>query len=142
MQPTKAEGPSAACDRLTPNGEELVVPLYAEDVAVSRRRVDTSIVRVATVTHHRDHLVAESLTHERVEIEHVPVGRYVDAVPPVREEGDVTIMPVVEEVVVMERKLLLREEVHIRRIRSTEQHRETVQLRQQEAVVTRTPASE
>ena len=49
-------------------------------------------------------------------------------------------MPVVEEVVVVERKLLLREEVHIRRVRATKQHVETVQLRQQEAVVTRTPA--
>ena len=115
--------------------------MYAEDISVSRRRVETSVVRVAVITHRRDHLVDESLSHERVEIEHVPVGRYVDAVPPVREEGDLTIMPVVEEVVVVERKLLLREEVHIRRVRATEQHVETVQLRQQEAVVTRTPAS-
>ena len=141
MQPTKAEAFSAARDQLASKGDALVVPLYAEDVAVSRRQVETSVVRVATVTHSRDHLIKEALTHERVEIEHVPVGRYVDAVPPIREEGDLTIMPIVEEVVVVERKLLLREEVHIRRVRSTEQHVETVQLRRQEAVVTRTPAS-
>ena len=49
-------------------------------------------------------------------------------------------MPVVEEVVVVERRLLLREEVHIRRVRKAEQHTETVQLRVQDAVVTRTPA--
>jgi stress response protein YsnF len=127
---------------VTPGGEELVLPLYAEDVSVSRRRVATTVVRVATVTRSRNEIVDETLTHQRVEVERVPIGRYVDAVPAVREEGDLTVMAVVEEVIVVERKLLLREEVHIRRIRSTEQHVETVKLREQEAVVTRTPATE
>lgn len=50
-------------------------------------------------------------------------------------------MPVVEEVLVVERRLWLKEEVHNRRIRTTEQHHETVQLREQEAVITRTPST-
>lgn len=120
--------------------EELVVPLYAEDVIVERRKVTKETVRVSTETRIREHLIDEQVTHERVEVERVPIGRYVDAIPPVREEGDLTIMPVVEEVVVVERRLLLREEVHIRRVRTTEQHVETVQLREQEAVITRIPA--
>ena len=49
-------------------------------------------------------------------------------------------MPVVEEVVVVERRLLLAEEIHVRRVRTTRQHVETVQLRRQEALVTRTKA--
>ena len=102
----------------------------------------TTVVRVATVTRSRDKHVDESLTHERVGIERVPLGLYVDVVPAVREEVDLTIMPVVEEVIVVERKLLLREEVHIRRIRTTEQHIETVKLREQEVVITRAPATE
>jgi stress response protein YsnF len=126
----------------TPGGEDLVLPLYAEDVSVSPRRVATTVVRVATVTRSRDELIDESLTHEGVEIERVPIGLYVDAMPAVREEGDLTIMPVVEEIVVVERKLLLREEVHIRRIRSKEQHVETIKLREQDVVITRTPATQ
>jgi stress response protein YsnF len=62
-------------------------------------------------------------------------------VPAVRTEGDLTILPVVEEVVIVERKLLLREEVHIRRIQTTAKHVETVQLREQDAIVTRLPAA-
>jgi hypothetical protein len=41
--------------------------------------------------------------------------------------------------VVVERRLMLKEELHIKRVRTTEQHQETVMLRRQEAVVTRTP---
>lgn len=60
--------------------------------------------------------------------------------PPVREEGDTTIVSVVEEVVVIERRLMLKEEIHITRVHLTEHHRETVMLREQEAVITRAEA--
>jgi hypothetical protein len=43
----------------------------------------------------------------------------------------------VEEIVVVERRLVLKEEVRVRRVSTKAQHRETVVLRQQEAVVTR-----
>jgi stress response protein YsnF len=58
-------------------------------------------------------------------------------VPPVSHEGDITIIPVVEEIVVVERRLVLKEEVRVRRVSTKEQHQETVVLRQQEAVITR-----
>ena len=118
----------------------LTLPLLAEGLVVARRRMH-STVRVATVTHEHEQLVDEALTHERVEIEHVPIGRTVEAVPPVREEGDTTIFPVMEEVVVVERRLVLKEEIRIRRLRSTERHQETVVLRTQDAVITRTEAA-
>jgi stress response protein YsnF len=59
--------------------------------------------------------------------------------PSVRQEGDVTIIPVVEEVVKIERHLVLKEEVHIRRVKHTERHQETITLRRQEAVISRHP---
>ena len=143
-QPLRPDGTDAQAlvqDQHILNEGELIVPLYAEDVVVSRRKVERSVVRVATVTHTREQLIDEELTHERVEVERVPIGRYVETVPAVRTEGDLTILPVVEEVVIVERKLLLREEVHIRRIQTTAKHVETVQLREQDAIVTRLPAA-
>ena len=116
--------------------DRLSVLLHQEELSVSRRKRETATIRVETVTHSFDHLVDEELVHERVEVERVPVGRYVETAPPVREEGDLTILSIVEEVV--ERRLLLREEVHIRRVRTTERFVETVTLRKQDAVVTRT----
>lgn len=117
-----------------------VVPLQSEEIAVSRRRLAGDTVRVDVVTREREQLIDEDLTHARVEIERVAIGRPVAAVPPVREEGDTTIMSVVEETIVVERRLILKEEVHIRRIRVKEHHRETVTVHQQDAVTTRVEA--
>src|SRR5215831_10346982 len=113
--------------------------LAAEALSVSKETVETGRVRVATRTREREALIDEDLARERVEIETVPIGSRIDAVPEVRQEGDTTIVPVVEEVLVVERRLVLKEEVHIRRVRTTERHKETVMLRYQEAVVTRHP---
>jgi len=118
------------------NRPEIVVPLHVEDVSVERRKVERDVrVHIQTVSH--DHLIDEPLSHEQVEIERVAIGRPVDVVPPVREEGDTTVVSVVEEVLVVERRLVLKEEIRLRRVRTTERHRETVTLREQQAVIER-----
>ncbi|MGI4797185.1 MAG: YsnF/AvaK domain-containing protein [Janthinobacterium lividum] len=116
--------------------DEIVLPLYAEQIAVARHKLERK-VQVHLRTVNRDHAVDELLTHERVEIERVPIGRQIDAIPANRQEGDTTIIPVVEEVVVVHRQLVLKEEIRMRRVRVTEHHRETVSLREQEATVER-----
>ena len=119
--------------------ETLTLALHAEEIAVDRRSVSEGTVRVATVTREREHLVDEPLTQNRVEVERVAIGRAIDTMPPVREEGDTTIIPIVEEVIVVERRLVLKEEIHVRRVRVTERHHEVVMVREQEAVITRIP---
>ena len=111
--------------------------LAAEELSVAKEKVETGRVRISTRTHEREALVDENLARERIEIETVPVGLRIDAVPEVRQEGDTTIIPVVEEVLVVERQLMLKEEIRIKRVRTTERHQEKVMLRHQEAVVTR-----
>jgi stress response protein YsnF len=112
------------------------IPLHVEDVSFDRRRVERAVrVNIRTVS--RDHLIDEPLAHEKVELERVAIGRPIDAIPPTREEGDVTVISVVEEVVVVERRLILKEEIRLRRVRTTEQHREMVTLREQQAVIER-----
>lgn len=124
---------------ITPNADETVVmSLAAEEVVVSKR-VRRTLVRASRTTSFRDQAVEADLNHERIVVERVAIGRVVDAVPPVRQEGDVTIMPVVEEEVVMVRRLVLKEEVHLRRVRTTVPFTETVSLRRQTVSVTRTP---
>jgi uncharacterized protein (TIGR02271 family) len=118
---------------------EAVIPLFEEKLSVSKRVVPTSRVQVSRVTHSHEQLVDELLNHERVEIERIPIDKPVDALPSIREEGDSLVIPVVEEVVKVERYLLLKEEVRVRRVRATERYQESVTLRKQEAVVTRLP---
>jgi len=120
-------------------GETLSMSLHAEDYEVLKRKLVRTI-QVQRKTLSRDVVVEEQLATDGVVIERVPVGHYVDTFPPVREEGDLTVLPIVEEVLVVERRLLLKEEVHIRRVRTSAAHVETVALREQHAVVTRSEA--
>ena len=53
------------------------------------------------------------------DIEHVPVGRIIDAPVTQRQEGETLVLPVVEEVLVYRRKLYLREEIRITRRKKT-----------------------
>ena len=120
--------------------EDLRIPLHVEAVSVSRREVEKANVRIALITGTREQLVDEELTHVRVEIERVPIRRPIEVVPPISQDGDTTIIPVVEEIVVVERRLVLKEEIRIRRVSTKEQHQETIVLRQQEALITREEA--
>jgi uncharacterized protein (TIGR02271 family) len=120
--------------------ERDVLRLVAEEASVSKRTVEKGRVRVTTVTHTRDHQVDELLALTSVEVERIPVGRVIDAIPPVRQEAGLTIVPVVEETVVVDRRLVLKEELHIRRRQTTERFQQTVPLRYQTAHVTRIPA--
>jgi uncharacterized protein (TIGR02271 family) len=119
--------------------DQVVIPLHAEEVSIGKKQVATGRVKVSTVTHSREELVQQLLQSERVEVERVPMGQVVAKVPEVRTEGEVTIIPVVEETVVLQRQLVLKEEVRIRRIRETQNYQERVILRRQEAVITRVP---
>ena len=96
------------------HSRETVIPLFEEEVSVSRRVVPTSRVQVSRVTHSHEHLVDELLERERVEVERVAIDKPIDHMPSVREEGDYLIFPVVEEVLKIERVLVLKEEVRIR----------------------------
>jgi uncharacterized protein (TIGR02271 family) len=118
---------------------ETVIPVFEEELSVTKRVVETARVRVSRVTHTHQQLVDELLQLEKVEVEHVPIDRQVEVMPSIRQEGDVTIIPVVEEVLKVERHLVLKEEVHIRRIKQTERYQESVTLRRQEAEITRLP---
>jgi len=116
---------------------QVVVPLFHEEVSLARQRVITGRVQVSTVSRQHEEVVDALLTRESVEIERTPLDQPVDCVPPVRHEGDTIIIPVVEEVLIVDRRLVLKEEVRVRRVRTTEKHQERVQLRTQEVMVAR-----
>jgi uncharacterized protein (TIGR02271 family) len=122
--------------------ESETLRLIEEELSVRRERVETGRVRVRVVTHEREEPIEVPVTREHFEVERIAVGREIEAIPPRRQEGDVTIVPVVEEVIVMRRKLVLKEEIHLKLVRTTEQHRQSVTLRRQEAVIERIPVEQ
>jgi uncharacterized protein (TIGR02271 family) len=125
-----------------PDNQDAVIPLYADSVSIDRREVEGDTIRVTVQTNTREQVIDEKLAHTRVEIERRPIGRPIDAAPPVRTEGDTIIIPVIEEIVVVERRLVLKEEIILRRLHTTERHQESVVLREQEAVIERSEPDE
>lgn len=123
----------------TPEHVERVIPLYEEELAVSKRVVETGKVRVTKSVHEQERLIEETLANDDVDVRRVAVNRIVEQAPVTRQEGDTLIVPIVEEVLVVERKLMLREEIRIttRRTSAVVQHVTTV--RTEEASIERVP---
>lgn len=124
-------------DETVPAFDEEVVPVFEEELDVTKRVVGTGRVRVETRTELVDELVKTELANSQFDVERVPVNQVVDEAPAVKTVGDVTIVPVLEEVLVVEKRLMLKEELHITRRVATEQVEIPVSLRKQRAVVTR-----
>jgi uncharacterized protein (TIGR02271 family) len=119
--------------------EPLVVPVVVEELEVQKRVVETGKVRITKVVHERETLVDEPLVRENVTISRVPMQRVVEGPIPVREENGTTIISVVEEVLVVEKRWMLREEIHIRKRRTETHQPQPITLRSEEVQVERVP---
>ena len=115
------------------------IPLARERLKLSRRRVDAARVMVKTTTQVDPVVVDETLDADEVTIERTPIDRFVDKPPAPRHEGDTLVIPVLEEVLVVTRRLRVVEEIRIRRRVVTRRHQETVELRRQRLDVERRP---
>ena len=121
-------------------GETVTIQVVEETARIDKRAVETGRMRVSTRTETVDQVLRESLRSDTVEVTRVPVNRTLSEgeVPPVaREEDGVTIIPVLEEILVVEKRLVLKEELHIRRSFTDEDVVVPVTLRKQHAVVER-----
>ena len=116
---------------------EVAVPLIEETVHVAIRDRVRGKIRVSTTTEVVEELVRADLRSDNVDVTRVPVGREVTEVPQIRTEGLVTIVPVIEEILVVEKRLFLKEELHIRRRVETETVEVPIELRKQRATVER-----
>jgi uncharacterized protein (TIGR02271 family) len=123
-----------------PQDKPLVVPVLVEELDVQKRLVETGKVRITKVVHERETLVDEPLFHDKVAITRVPMQRVVDGPVPVREENGTTIISIVEEVLVVEKRLMLREEIHIRKQRIETHQPQHITLRSEEVRIERVPS--
>lgn len=125
-----------------PDEPDDIIPVIQEQLGVSVERRLAGRVRVSVRTQTDESLVPVDLTQVDVAVERVPVNRAIDTAPEVVTRGDVTIIPVVEERLVLTRQLYLREEIHIRRVERRETAEVPVETRKQVATIERLPADE
>ena len=122
---------------MTNNDRVEVIPLVEEHISTSKERFETGTVRVRTFTTETMSRVTEDLRQDEVDIRHVSIDRPVESVPDIREEDGALIIPVVEEILVVEKRLVLKEEIHIRRRQTVERFEKSIPLKSQQAIIER-----
>lgn len=91
------------------------IPLVEETVTLEKRAVETGRVQVRTFVDEEQVRITDALTREVVDVERIAIGQEVASAPAVREEGEFLIVPVVEERLIIEKRLFLVEELRLRR---------------------------
>jgi len=111
--------------------------ILQEEANIDKKIVESGKVYIHKKVQETDEEISVPVSHESVTIKKVTVNKYVDVAPLVRNEGNTTIIPVIKEVLVVEKKLMLVEEVHVIKniVEKTEEH--TIPLRKEEIEVER-----
>jgi uncharacterized protein (TIGR02271 family) len=118
-------------------GELVVVPVIEEELRVGKRTVERGRVRVNKTVREHEEVIDEPLIEDRIEVERVPMNQLISEPLSTRVEGEITIVPVMKEVLVVQKQLMLVEEVRVRKTR-TEVHRpQSIMLRKEEVHVER-----
>jgi uncharacterized protein (TIGR02271 family) len=119
------------------DGGTVVVPIVAEQLEVQKRKVEAGGVRIRKTVSEREEVVDEPLMREEVQVKRVPINRVVEGPVPVRHIGNTMIVSLLEEVLVVEKRLMLKEELHITKEQVESYRPQRVRLRTEEAVIER-----
>ncbi|MBN9560230.1 MAG: YsnF/AvaK domain-containing protein [Alphaproteobacteria bacterium] len=137
-----SERPEDASSIAPPSTAETRLPLFEEAAQVETRDVPGERVRLHTSVREHDERIDAALRGESVTVERVPINRVVATAPGVSEEGDTLIVPVVEEQLVIEKRLVLKEIVRVTRHARTRTEQHTVRLRAEDVRIERIAASD
>ena len=107
------------------------IPIIEESLHVDVKEVVRGGIRITKTVHSHEQLVDELLRSEEVTVERRPMNTVLadGFLPIVREEGDTLVVPVIKEVLVTVKQLVLVEEVHITRTKGTHRTPQTYTLR-------------
>ncbi|WP_434625358.1 DUF2382 domain-containing protein [Azospirillum sp. B2RO_4] len=121
------------------NGPQTLLAVE-ERVSVRKHTEVTGTVRAHTLSHEHELPVETDLSVETLEVERVPIGRFVDGPIADRQDGDTTVISVIEEVAVVEVRLKLVEEVRITRRTTSRKMTDHVTVRRQEVIIDQDPS--
>lgn len=113
------------------------VAVVEEELHVGTEEVTTETLRVRTVVREDEHVIDEPVRNKRVEIARVPVDRICDQPVPDRQEGDTTVLSLCREIITVQKKYHVYEEVRVRTFYEEDRHREVVRTRRTEAIIDR-----
>ena len=100
--------------------EGRTLELREEQLEARKELEETGRIRVHKQVEDVPRRLEVEAYQEEVTVEHVPIGRIVKEREPAREEDDVYIIPIYEEQLVVVKRLVLAEEIRVRRRGATE----------------------
>lgn len=115
QQVPRASAAVTATHRLKDNGEKLTIPVSEEVVDVQPRIVERGHLHIRKKV---DEFLDERtvrLLHHSVEVERVPIDEVIPEPIEPYMDGDVYVVPVIEEEVIIQRRLRLKEELRVHR---------------------------
>lgn len=116
---------------------DIVIPVIEETASIELVEAPRAQVVINKTVEEREELVSVPLREEEISVERKTFETYVETAPPTRQQGNTTIYSVVKEVLVVEKRLMLVEEIHVTKRDSIEIHEERVMLRQERVSIAR-----
>jgi uncharacterized protein (TIGR02271 family) len=113
------------------------IPIVEERATIEKQVVPTGRVRITSRVEQRLETLRDELVTQTVDVERVAVNREVDTEPRIRSEGDVLIIPVVEQRLVVEKRWFITEELHVHRREHSEAVEIPVELRSTRVAIER-----
>jgi uncharacterized protein (TIGR02271 family) len=130
----------ATLQDMSTGSQQVVIPVMQEELRIDKRVVDTGKgLRVRKTVSEHEQVIDQPLLHDELVVEHVPVGQMVTAseLPTTRYDGDTLVVPVFEEVLVVEKQTRLKEEVRITRRKRETHAPQSVVLKSEQVSVER-----
>jgi uncharacterized protein (TIGR02271 family) len=117
---------------------ESITPVIEEQFRVDKKTVETGLIRLSKQVTEHEETFTVPLIHEEIEVERVPINQLIESQPlAIRYEGETMIIPIIKEVAVIEKRLMLVEELRLIKRQHREQTTQSVNLRKEAVSIER-----
>lgn len=118
---------------------KIIIPVIEEKLKIEKKVIETAKVHISKSVYEDTESYTVPFSEEHVIVERIPKNEYVDVMPPaIRYEGDVMIIPVLKEIAVVEKKIMLVEELRVTKMQTNRTEVREITLRKEEVEVHRT----
>ncbi|HVG41166.1 MAG TPA: YsnF/AvaK domain-containing protein [Chitinophagaceae bacterium] len=125
------------------SGFSQILPVIEEQIQIDKKLIETGKVHIAKKVSSHETSITIPLRQEEFDIERKPINQVVTTPPPpIRYEGDTMIIPVMREVMVIEKRYELLEEIRVTKRTSEKAEVQRVTLLKEDITINRSRIDE
>ncbi|MGI8634848.1 MAG: YsnF/AvaK domain-containing protein [Segetibacter sp.] len=119
-------------------GDHMTIPVVQEQVKIGKKVIETGKVHISKVAYEDVDRYTIPYIEENVSVERIPKEEIVDVMPPaIRYEDDVMVISVFKEVAVVEKRIMLVEEIRVTKTRTEKTETCDITLKKEEVQINR-----